>query len=154
MGLDARACRALAQTERLWTAPNSRSIIVRLMLLGDRRELAQRVPGFASSRHWTSVTPFVPTRHVKPRGRNTLDGQIQAQIESWGYPPAIHIATVDDPVWRKFWVKRRETGKAPPIHLGIGIRITFDSIVEGPMCLGYGAHFGLGQLEPFVHTAS
>jgi CRISPR-associated protein Csb2 len=35
---------------------------------------------------------------------------------------------------------------------GLGFRITFAQDVEGPVVLGYGAHFGLGQFRPKALT--
>ena len=31
---------------------------------------------------------------------------------------------------------------------GIGVRLTFPEEVRGPLTLGYGSHFGLGQFVP------
>ena len=148
MGLDAAARRALARLERLWIAPGSLTLGVELTSLGERGELAARVPALGPSALWQSVTPFVPTRYVKPRGRNALEGQVKAELESWGFPRAARIEVQDEPCWRSFWVLRRDVERRPPIRMGFGIRIAFAAPVEGPLTLGYGAHFGLGQFEP------
>ena len=38
-----------------------------------------------------------------------------------------------------------QCGIGPPIDTGFAIRLRFDSRVVGPICLGYGSHFGLGR---------
>ena len=52
------------------------------------------------------------------------------------------------PAWRRFRTDRRDKGHAPMASGGIGVRLTFPEEVRGPLTLGYGSHFGLGQLVP------
>jgi len=62
--------------------------------------------------------------------------------------------------WRHFRLERgdkrtpeqRDSGmkrNRPPIAAGIGLRVTFEKPLPGPIALGYGAHFGLGVMRPF-----
>jgi len=52
------------------------------------------------------------------------------------------------PAWRRFRADRRDKGRAPMASGGIGLRLTFAEELRGPLTLGYGSHFGLGQFVP------
>jgi CRISPR-associated protein Csb2 len=98
---------------------------------------------------WVSSTPFVPPRHLKKQGRSSLAGQIQAELQVRGFPSA----RVEVLEWAgetralRHFVRRRQRGTQPPIDVGVAIRLQFDSPVIGPICLGYGSHFGLGRFS-------
>lgn len=99
------------------------------------------------ARIWSSLTPFVPPRHQKRRGRNTLVGQIEAEVASRGLPAAaIEILPVDtsNQDLRHFVRRRRPGSPQPPSDAGFDLRLTFARPVAGPISLGYGSHFGLG----------
>lgn len=100
---------------------------------------------------WRSRTPFVPPRHMKPKGRNSLQGQIAAELCSRGMPPAASIEVLspaDNPSRKlRHFVRVRRHGPPPPVDCGFDVRITFSDSVRGPLCLGYGAHFGLGLFD-------
>jgi CRISPR-associated protein Csb2 len=95
---------------------------------------------------WITTTPFVPPRHLKKAGRSSLAGQIEAELKSRGFPPA----KIDILDWAggtlalRNFVRRRQRGPQPPIDVGFALRLQFDSPVVGPICVGYGSHFGLG----------
>jgi CRISPR-associated protein Csb2 len=99
------------------------------------------------SRVWISQTPFVPPRHLKSGGKNTLSGQVVAELESRGLPVASSIKCIETenirPL-RHFVRVRRHGGNAPPLDVGFELRMEFPEPVSGPLTLGYGAHFGLG----------
>lgn len=121
---------------------------------------------------WTSLTPFVAPRFTKRRGKNGLQGQINAELVSRGHPPALAVepadrllgantavrlltpgeqgsgeappaADVELKRLRQF-IRVRRNGPAPPVDCGFAIRLRFAEPVSGPLCLGYGSHFGLG----------
>ncbi len=123
------------------------------------------------AREWISWTPFVAPRHVKPRGRNTLEGQIQAELAVRGYglsvqheaprrsrsptgdqrpaagesDPDVRPATADPELKRlRHFVRVRRNGPAPAVDAGHLLRLHFAEPVRGPLCLGYASHFGLG----------
>ena len=52
------------------------------------------------------------------------------------------------PAWRRFRTDRRDKGRPPMASGGIGLRVTFTAQFRGPLTLGYGSHFGLGQFVP------
>jgi len=120
---------------------------------------------------WVSLTPFVPPRYIKVRGRNTLEGQVRAELESRGFPdpvvvdvfwPSRHVpgkwsteaggagrAEANWHRFRHFKVSRRKNPQ-PPVPVGFAVGIEFADSVRGPIALGYGSHFGLGLL---AHSA-
>jgi len=95
---------------------------------------------------WVNTTPFVPPRHIKKSGRSSLVGQVEEELRGRGFPPA----KVDVLEWTgetlalRHFVRRRQCGPQPPLDIGFAVRLLFDSPVIGPICLGYGSHFGLG----------
>jgi len=99
------------------------------------------------SRVWINQTPFVPPRFMKPTGRNSLTGQIEAELTTHGHPPAsIEILPWSGqnlPLRHAIRVRRGQSSP-PPADCGFAIRITFPEPVSGPIALGYGSHFGLG----------
>lgn len=111
----------------------------------------------AGSCIWTSRTPFVPPRHLKPNGKNSLVGQVTAELTSRGLPEPRLVEPMfptDDVRRLRHYVRVRNTGlsakhksgpKPPPVDTGFALRLEFAEPVRGPVSLGYAAHFGLGQ---------
>ena len=109
----------------------------------------------------------VAVRYIKPRGKNTLEGQVRAELESRGFPEpaAVHQlapmpwtrsdaaptrgTAVGETTWSRFrhFKLARQRGPGPPIACGFAIRLEFHRPVSGPIALGYGTHFGLGLFE-------
>lgn len=133
-------------------------------------------PILARSRVWVSRTPFVPTRHPKRSagGVPKLDGHgravgspehdlVRLLCELLAQPPwsqrldpsdirvepVGHTTLGGKPVrWLAFETRRRRGGgtRGP---LGVhGFRVHLPVEIQGPLALGYGAHFGLGVFEP------
>ncbi|MFM7201720.1 MAG: type I-U CRISPR-associated protein Csb2 [Myxococcota bacterium] len=95
---------------------------------------------------WESLTPLIPGRHVKKRGKNTFEGQLNAELEQRGFPPAqVEILPREPHVEFRHFVRERRSGEAPPSFNPWAVRLTFEIPVQGPLCLGYGSHFGLGM---------
>lgn len=100
---------------------------------------------------WRSKTPFVPPRHLKARGANSLQGQLHAELASRGLPPA-SVELVSDHSqssnrFRHFVRARSRGGAPPPGDVGFALHLRFDAPVTGPLTLGYGSHFGLGRFD-------
>lgn len=94
---------------------------------------------------WKSVTPFVPPRHLKARGRNTLEGQVLAEIETRGLPGArVELLPWRDAGHGIRHAVRVRRSRPPAADIGFTLRLTFERPVRGPICLGYASHFGLG----------
>lgn len=113
--------------------------------------------GERGSKEWVSATPFVPPRFLKRVGKNSLEGQIQAELAARGLPEPVNIeilesnrAAGDDAELarkgRHFIRRRSRAGAAPPVDCGFMVRLTFAEPVRGPIVLGYGCHFGLGLM--------
>lgn len=102
-----------------------------------------------SATEWVSLTPFVPPRHLKRRGRHTLEGQVAEELASRGLPPLQELQVLDpcqDKVAarHRHFVRIRRFGPPPPVDCWYSLRLVLSSPAQGPLCLGYGGHFGLG----------
>lgn len=156
MGLDAQAQAAIRAVRRTFTKGGTGPLRLALAAIGSLLDLA-RLPGPYGTRvvtligpaaTWRSLTPFVPPRHVKKQGRNTLEGQIVAELESRGHPLPKRVSVLDlrnEGLLRyRHFVRTRRFGPAPPVDCGFALELQFSEPVNGPMVLGYGCHFGLG----------
>lgn len=122
----------------------------------------------AQSKCWISRTPFVSTRHPKAtktgvpkRDNNGLqigcaEHELRRLLKLSGFPEPSSLDQVSctdlgghETRWLSF---RRERnlggGRKDADGLGYGFRIKFSEPVQGPIALGYGAHFGLGLFVP------
>ncbi len=107
---------------------------------------------------WRSRTPFMLPRHMKMRNGVVVDGpesQLRRELSRCGLPNPIAVTPVaetDAPntvMWNRFRLSRVGTGggnrgSARPL----GFEVTFPTSVGGPIAVGYGSRFGLGQFEP------
>lgn len=159
-------------TGRWNDAVPSESGLVRLTFVG-RLTLGdlQRLPPFAPSRRWRSVTPFVLNRFPKkyrngaPKlnaaGRQ-IDGPEDQVWREWAYwqtanpscPPLLravrrpfHTFGRGDRVhWLDFQRRRSTEGRST--NLAFGFDLEFATPVPGPIALGYACHYGLGLFVP------
>ncbi len=154
MGLDADVQQALGRIERTW-GKNLPEIIVSLAGFGNLdlirktlRDSRGRMPAeVAVAAVWESRTPFLAPRHLKPNGKNTVEGQVLAECESRKLPVPVRIERLsrEETLRRDFLsFVRSRPGKPPPHTMPLGLRLTFAEPVSGPLSLGYGSHFGLG----------
>lgn len=120
---------------------------------------------FGPTQVWQAVTPYVTpkwrlTKTGKPREAFTPDAQLTSEIVCRGLPvpkaiiwqPSIWLGE-DRALASDFEIKRHKGGEAklPPSDAVASFpTITFGSPVMGPLALGYGSHFGLGQLRPLA----
>ena len=158
MKLGAAAQRAIRSLKRTWTKGGVGQLQLALVGRGDleslrnlpnplNRRIEQLLGPPEGSRTWVSATPFVPPRFVKQRGRSSIAGQINAELESRNLPPAheVDVLREESIALRHFVRVRHHGGPAPPRDTGYGIRIRLSEVVTGPIVLGYGCHFGLGM---------
>ncbi len=98
------------------------------------------------ARIWYSLTPYVPPRFLKQSGKNSLLGQVHAELASRGFPPVVNCQQVPELSQQfLYFVRSRRTGKLPPPqNYGVGLRLEFAHDIHGPLALGYASHFGLG----------
>lgn len=110
----------------------------------------ESLPTFRKSTVWESLTPYVQTRHLKP-GKETLEDQIRKELANH-HGPTDRLASVEIlerhiggiPL-RDFKTQRKNRPRPTDgVH---SLRLTFTAPVAGPLTLGYGAHFGLGQFK-------
>lgn len=165
MGLDFEAQSAIRATRRTFAKNVAEPLRLALAASGSLTELAALPSPLGDgvrdllgghdrrARSWRSLTPFVPPRHLKKNGRNTLVGQIAAELQSRGLP-APEFVTVLDPhdqrAWRaRHFIRRRRSGPQPPVDCGFMLELTFSDPIPGPLSLGYGSHFGLGLFTSY-----
>jgi CRISPR-associated protein Csb2 len=160
------------------TGPRRLPTTHRLLLVGLDRSKPE-VSVFGPAREWVSATPYVVFRHFKPRGKNRDPRTFIPQdaipefvklvlAEDWeqrsdlSQLPKPAIEFIRDPVkalpdglgWRYRSLQFRrglnrphDDGYSRPFG---AIRLRFNVAVNGPICLGYGCHFGMGLFRP-VH---
>lgn len=165
MGFDP-AAQAVLQELRLLSVAWGPPLRLACLGIGEPRDfagfntLAGHSPLLVASRIWESRTPFVNTRHEKSKrtsdsGRGAPVGSaehdLRRLLEQQGYPQLVSVEPIAKPgfpcaapAWERFQVQRptgrgmRGTGSAG------GFRVVFGEVVQGPVAVGYNAHFGLG----------
>lgn len=109
----------------------------------------------AGATEWMSVTPFVPPRYLKKRGKNALEGQVIAELSARGLPEPTDIRVLDPhhdqrQLRMRHFIRSRRSGPAAPVDIAFSLALRFAEPIKGPLCLGYGCHFGLGLFSPDV----
>jgi CRISPR-associated protein Csb2 len=134
---------------------------LRLLLVGLANSTDFRSPVLEESTTWVSATPFITTRYPKLSGtkrdrpedyatpqtftRHVLEQEVRRRSD---LPQIVYIreeligAHRLRPIqFKRFRSKAGDDGGRRPAG---GFRITFESAVRGPICLGHACHFGLG----------
>ncbi len=123
---------------------------------------ALALPQLGLAARWRSTTPFLCPRHPKRRAdgwRDTAEEQLAAAWAGWlalrcpgpSQPTVVEVRRVhespqDERLWaRQFQRERRSGGGSQGSRRGHAFEVTLSTAVQGPVSLGYGAHFGLGQ---------
>lgn len=128
---------------------------------------AGQSPAMCESRVWISRTPFIPTRHPKSTraGAPKMDEaglhigspehELIRLLAENGFPRPTSVTKIDGTDlaghltrWLQFKRDRYRGNGVKASNMGYGFRIVFPEPVQGPICLGYGAHFGLGLFVP------
>lgn len=74
-------------------------------------------------------------------------GEVRVEVAAREVAPAAEQQLASH--WRLFRSARLvKPEQQPPVGIGIGLRITFEKEVRGPIALGYASHFGLGAMDP------
>jgi CRISPR-associated protein Csb2 len=157
MGLGARAQRAVRSLRRTYTKTGVGELQLAVAGVGTLSDLRTIGAGMSQAVHellgpatgatvWVTKTPFVPPRHIKANGRSSLIGQVEAELHGRGFPSARVdvLEWTNETISLRHFVRRRQRGPQPPLDAGFALRLAFDRPVGGPICLGYGSHFGLG----------
>jgi CRISPR-associated protein Csb2 len=161
-GLSSEAIRVLTALQQLKGHGES----LRLMLEGfGTASLFDRVTPLASdSAIWRSITPYLHPWHLKKPDMRTPEavaaailGQLQQEWSQRGIglPKIMEInelasirhggRTLRSLHFHRF---RRKNGLVQPDTRGRLLELRFEHSVPGPIALGYGCHFGLGQFVP------
>ena len=171
MEFNEAACLALRRLNKVWGHGGHE---IRLVLHGigqpaDFKDCAL----FGKARVWSSLTPFVSTRHAK----TFRDGRPKMDASGWQVGSGAHdllrllalhpqgtSATIKQFAERmrpfqfgnrrlrslQFQTFRHDGGGSRGSSSGNAFTITFPEPVSGPLALGYGSHFGLGLFHPIM----
>jgi CRISPR-associated protein Csb2 len=161
MGLDGHAQDVLRHLRRTFMKGGAHELQTTLTALGDAMTLRtlphpfstamERVLGRPDgSTSWRSATPYVAPRLLKKRGKDSLEGQVRLECERRRFPLPIRIdvATRDSSAHRplRHYILHDKLHR-PPWPAPISLHLHFETPINGPLCLGYGAHSGLGRFE-------
>lgn len=164
MGFPSEVMASIRRLRRTWTKGQSGDLRVALAGHGMRDGLRgsnELEFVLAPASRWCSATPFVPPRFLKSRGKNALDGQIRSELAARSLPHSVDEVEIRTklvpepgdlppaqlPHFRHFVRRRARGGVAPAQDMGFYAELRFKQPVPGPICLGYGAHFGMGRFE-------
>ena len=151
----------LDRITRLWLAPKQRPEEVdaepgavkewRLALEGFGRpaDFASGARIFGTSRRWRSVTPFLASGHLKAAG---YPGEVRRLLLRRGLDASDVAVEPRDTIdvggtqrraihFHRFRSRGREV---QPDAAGALLYIVLPKVIEGPLAIGYGSHFGLG----------
>lgn len=168
MGFGRAAEGALRRLRKTW-AKGIDDIAVTLVGLGDissfRKVGGAPIPELGESTVWESRTPFIPPRFIKPGGKDSLDGQVRAELRHRGLPdiaasPSVTLPAAQNKAglearWFRHFIRTRKNNKLPKPPQGLfHLTLRFQEAVTGPLCLGWGCHFGLGLFIPAIPSDS
>jgi CRISPR-associated protein Csb2 len=156
-GFDKHAQHAIGMLKKLWGA-GGHDIHSVLIGLGQPQDYGGfltrdgKAPVLAESRIWRSMTPYLLTRHPKNNGKDSPAAQVTKDLLRRGFPKPERIEYLDHTEimgkkvrWLEFRRFRSGGGGQLADSRGFGFEIAFPEPVRGPIALGYGCHFGLGQ---------
>lgn len=157
-GIGARGLRALRAIRRTYMKGGVGELQVALAAAGNIASLRPLDEAFEGrltavlgpkdgALDWISATPFVASRLTKPRGKDSIVGQVQTELERRGLPTAeVDVLSTRGEVrlgFRHHILHDRD--HHPPMPVTYALRLHFSQPVEGPVCLGWGSHAGLGR---------
>jgi len=160
MGFGRAAQRALRSLRKTW-AKGVDDLAVTLVGMGGlsafRTLAGVPLPELGRSATWESRTPFIPPRFLKPRGKDSLEGQVRAELRHRDLADLAVAPVIAPPTdqgeaglqarWFRHFVRTRQSSHAPDAPPGLfRLTLTFERPIDGPLCLGWGCHFGLGLL--------
>lgn len=157
MGLDEAALTAIRSVRRTW-ARDTPDLFLTLAGLGNREDFQDEIPALASAKIWTCCTPFVPPRFLKPRGANSLRGQLLAEIADRLLPEPISMEIELDDGWlpldgdealAEFWARWRGAIASPAQRLSTrwrGFRLERPNSQRKPRVpMGFGLRLRFGE---------
>lgn len=146
------ALHALRELHGLTSHPTYTTIVA----LGRRDHLERPHPQLRPATRWRTLTPFVPPRCPEERHgqlRNSPSEQLRrlCHLIHGVEPVAVRPFTPEESRRQHLhdFRRQRQRGAAVPGNSpGLGFHLEFAAPIAGPLALGYGAHFGLGQFSP------
>jgi CRISPR-associated protein Csb2 len=112
--------------------------------------LSRTLGGLEGASDWQSATPYVAPRLLKKSGKDSLIEQVRLECQRRGLPELERCEFLpfsDEPTRRLRHFVLHDARHSPPHPTRFALRIRFVEPVTGPICLGYGAHAGLGRFE-------
>ena len=168
MGFELNDQKALEDLSEVW-GENGLEIYVILLGLGQPQDFGgpdhgnAQCPLLSKSQIWVSRTPFVPTRYPKVTRAGAAkvddDGlqigspehEIRRLLKLDGLPEPFVVEPVKgtclggrEVPWHAFLRRRSKGNGRRAGDAGYGFRVEFPEAVQGPVAVGYGAHFGMG----------
>lgn len=141
---------ALDRLDRLWQPKGRPDIRCVPVLFGATEAI------LPPARTVISSTPFISPRHYR-EGRGSFSdwiaNEVRREAVHHGLPEPSSITPVSglENAFRSVrWIEFRRNRKGDRPQLGFGFVLEFTEPVSGPIALGYGAHFGLGQFQPLM----
>jgi CRISPR-associated protein Csb2 len=144
-----RALRALRVLHGLASEP----VYTTVVALGRRDALGRPPPQLRPALRWRSLTPFIPPRCPKQRQGRLVDApedQLRRLCRAVLDQEPVVVRRFEPEQARRLrlhaYRHERRRGAPPPGQpQSLGFELEFAAPVRGPIALGYGAHFGLGQ---------
>ncbi len=105
------------------------------------------------SKKWKTITPYVGNRFDRKNlsaGENAVR-HIRAEVRKRNMPEPVAICPIPGGVVGKFRAHkycRRTDARSHLSRNAFMVTILFENVLQGPLCLGHGAHFGLGLFVP------
>ena len=168
MGFGPSAERGLRRLRRTG-AKGMDDIAVTLVGLGKReafREIGgDAIPELGSGSTWVSQTPFIPPRFLRTRGNDSLQEQVRAELKRRDLPGIIVDAVIAIPNmdiegsraarWFRNFTRASSVfkGTEPPSGV-LHLTLQFGTAIAGPLCIGWGSHYGFGVFVPTCHDAN
>jgi len=159
-GMGDRAQHALQDLRRTPSKGLDHEIFVTLTGLSDQsglllalKKAGVELTPLSCATQWKTMTPFIAPRFTKAKGKNTIEGQIQQELEVRGFPQPTSIRAVCGQTSARsgfldFVRQRRGDSIKPPSTIPWMVHLEFAEPVCGPILLGYASHYGLGAFMP------
>jgi CRISPR-associated protein Csb2 len=158
-GLTADAQAALGALRKTYTKGGADALQVAFAGAGDAallrglpapygEALAETLGPPGGAQHWISATPYVAPRMLKRRGKDSLEGLIDGELRRRGLPGLASLEVLppqDERARRLRHAVLHDRDHSPPHPTRFALRLQLEAPAEGPICLGYGAHVGLGR---------
>jgi len=174
MGFELGDLKALEDLKEIWGENDLRGLVT-LQEFGRPEDFAGKdaehafCPLLSRSQVWVSRTPFIPTRHPKVTRAGALkldatglqigspEHEVRRLLELEQLPEITSVEPIADTLlgksqtgWSSFRLLRDKGRGKRAGCWDYGFRIVFSQPVQGPVAVGYGAHFGMGLFVPEV----